>query len=155
VNGNHVAGGGTDGLQGQHGGGGDPQGLGHFKLELAEHHVRYRVGAGDKGPQRADGGAERREELPTSPAAKFAVVTGMLARSAPLTPELMKMRTMGTVKISTKPAPIRVRLDSPVPARRERGAHCSKVASRAQSTSRPRQVERLNGGADPLLPKGP
>ncbi len=49
---------------------------------------------------------------PTSPAAKLAVVTGMLARSAPLTPELMKMRTMGTVKISTKPAPIRVRLDS-------------------------------------------
>ena len=80
----------------------------------------------------------------------------MLARSAPLTPELMKMRTMGTVKISTKPAPIRVRLDSP--SARPKGARerdCSQVASRAQSTSRPpRQVEWLNGGADPLLPKG-
>ncbi|MNY39667.1 hypothetical protein D3C86_1743660 [compost metagenome] len=75
---------------------------------------------------------------PTSPAAKFAVVTGMLARSAPFTPELMKMRTMGTVKMSTKPAPSRVRLDSPIA--RPKGARerdCSKVASRAQSTSRP------------------
>ena len=132
-----------------------PQGLGHFKLELAEHHVRYRVGAGDEGPQRADGGAERREELPTSPAAKLAVVTGMLARSTPLTPELMKMRTMGTVKISTKPAPIRVQLDSPAPDRRGEGGDCSQVASRAQSTSRPPAGRVAQWGADPFSPKGP
>ena len=79
----------------------------------------------------------------------------MLARSTLLTPELMKMRTMGTVKISTKPAPIRVRLDSPAPDRRGRGSDCSQVASRAQSTSRPPAGEWLNGGADPFSPKGP
>ncbi|CSB48195.1 Uncharacterised protein [Vibrio cholerae] len=50
---------------------------------------------------------------PTKPAAKLAVVTGILAKSAPLTPELMKIRTIGMVNTSTKPAPIKVLVDSP------------------------------------------
>ncbi len=53
---------------------------------------------------------------PTLSATHCAMAIGMLGRSPALTPELIRMRTIGTVNSSTKPAPSRTLLDSPTAA---------------------------------------
>ncbi|MNY19914.1 hypothetical protein D3C86_1533710 [compost metagenome] len=49
---------------------------------------------------------------PTLSATQRAIRIGMLARSAPLTPELIRIRTIGTVNSRTKPALSRTPEDS-------------------------------------------
>src|SRR5690606_5219637 len=65
-----------------------------------------------KAPSAPTEGASSGYTSPTLSATHCAIAIGMLGRSAALTPELIRMRTIGTVKSSTKPAPSRTRDDS-------------------------------------------
>lgn len=72
---------------------------------------------GDEGATGAPtAGAKNGYTPPTLSATSCAIATGIDTRSLPLTPELIRIRTMGMVKINTKPAPSRVLLDSPTAA---------------------------------------
>ncbi|MCY1438114.1 hypothetical protein D9M71_543000 [compost metagenome] len=71
-----------------------------------------------------------------------------------MTPELIRMRTIGMVKISTKPAPSRVRLDSPMAA-------CSSLKrmrwkTKVVSTTKHRMPPgRYSGSRLPEMPVSP
>ncbi|MNJ50364.1 hypothetical protein D3C77_456360 [compost metagenome] len=67
-------------------------------------------------PSAPTAGAKNGYTLPTLSATRRAIATGMEIRSEALTPELIRIRTIGMVKINTKPAPSNVLLDSPTAA---------------------------------------
>ena len=69
-----------------------------------------------KAPSAPTDGAKNGNTSPTLLATSSAIALGMDGRPDRLTPELIRMRTIGMVKISTKPAPSKVREDSPTAA---------------------------------------
>ena len=73
-----------------------------------------------KAPSAPTEGASSGYTLPTLSATQRAIAIGMLGRSAAFTPELIRMRTIGTVNSSTKPAPSSTREDSPTAFTSER-----------------------------------
>ena len=92
---------------------------------------------------------------PTLLATAWAIITGIETRSAPLTPELINMRTIGTVKISTKPAPKIVLVDSDTAALIFCRFHAVQEVSHDDhgQNDTARQIERLDTTADTRLAK--
>ena len=80
-----------------------------------------------------------RKALPNVPVNNSALATGILATSDRLTPELIKIRTIGMVKISTNPALKTVLLDSlkASPSARVGFLVCTKAAIKALINNRP------------------
>ncbi|MNE12858.1 hypothetical protein D3C80_1056780 [compost metagenome] len=91
---------------------------------------------------------------PTLSATHCAMAIGMLGSSLALIPELIRMRTIGTVNSSTKPAPSSTLLDSPTAVPRSRSfMPCRKKVAMTTATRMP--PGRYSGMKSALMPVSP